>query len=235
MGIFYNPRIISENLEFYIDAANSRSYPGSGTTWSDLSGNGNTGTLVNSPAFSTDNLGYLSFDGTNDHVTIPSTALSSGNELTFSIWNYGYLPLVTSTVVYFVNGSSVRMLSTHLTWSDGNIYFDAGDGSGGSYDRIYKSAFIGGEYVHLGWHNWVFTKNSSAGTMKIYRDGELWHSGSGLTRPIGTATGTAYIGTTSPTGAFHKGYISNVSLFDRALSDTEVAQNFNAHRGRFGV
>jgi len=235
MSQVYGVNTVVDGLVLCLDAGNHRSYPGSGTTWTDVSGNGNTGTLFNSPTFSTDNSRYLSFDGTNDYATIPSTTLPSGNELTLSVWNYGYLPTVASALIRFVNGSGVRLLNVHLTWSDGNIYFDAGDGSGGSYDRISKGTLIGGEWVYLGWHHWVFTKNASAGTMKIYRDGELWQSGSGLTRPIGTATGTGYIATTSPTGTFHAGYISNISLFNRELSVTEVVQNYNATKTRFGL
>jgi hypothetical protein len=68
MGIAYNPRTITDGLVLCLDAANSKSYPGSGTTWTDLSGLGNTGTLTNGPTYSSANGGSLVFDGVNDYV-----------------------------------------------------------------------------------------------------------------------------------------------------------------------
>jgi len=74
MGV-HNGAIIPQNgLQLLLDAANTKSYPGSGTTWTDLSGNGNTGTLTNSPTFTTDNGGAIRFDGTNDYVVVADTA-----------------------------------------------------------------------------------------------------------------------------------------------------------------
>ena len=63
MGVAYNSRIITENLVLCLDAANSKSYPGSGTTWTDLSGNGNNATLTNGPTYSSANGGSIVFDG----------------------------------------------------------------------------------------------------------------------------------------------------------------------------
>jgi hypothetical protein len=68
MGLSHSPSIITQNLVLCLDAANPKSYPGSGTTWTDLSGNGNTGTLVNGVGYNSGNLGSLSFDGVNDYV-----------------------------------------------------------------------------------------------------------------------------------------------------------------------
>ena len=68
MAIFYNPRTITDGLVLCLDAANRKSYPGSGTTWTDLSGRGNTGTLTNGPTYSSANGGSIVFDGTDDIV-----------------------------------------------------------------------------------------------------------------------------------------------------------------------
>ena len=61
--------IVTDGLVLCLDAANPKSYPGSGTTWTDLSGNGNNGTLVNGVGYNSDNGGSLSFDGVNDYVS----------------------------------------------------------------------------------------------------------------------------------------------------------------------
>ena len=68
---YYN--IITRGLILHLDASAPSSYPGSGTTWSDISGNNHVGTLTNGPTFSTDGGGSIVFDGTNDYVTIPDS------------------------------------------------------------------------------------------------------------------------------------------------------------------
>jgi hypothetical protein len=70
MGAFAGPEILQQNLLFHFDAANSRSYPGTGTTWTDLSGNGRNGSLTNGPTFVSTNPKYFTFDGSNDTVNL---------------------------------------------------------------------------------------------------------------------------------------------------------------------
>ena len=83
---YYN--IITRGLVLHLDASSPSSYPGSGTSWSDISNNGHVGTLTNGPTFSTDGGGSIVFDGSNDYVTIPhSSNWSFGTgEFTFDIW-----------------------------------------------------------------------------------------------------------------------------------------------------
>jgi hypothetical protein len=90
MGIAYNPRTITDGLVLCLDAANSKSYPGSGTTWTDLSGLGNTGTLVNGVGYSGDNLGSLSFDGSNDRVELSSNAVGNENQFTIDTTEHSH-------------------------------------------------------------------------------------------------------------------------------------------------
>jgi len=68
MGTSYNANIVTDSLVLCLDAANPRSYPGSGTTWYDLSGNGHNGTLVNGVGFNSGERGSMIFDGTNDYI-----------------------------------------------------------------------------------------------------------------------------------------------------------------------
>jgi hypothetical protein len=88
MGFYRGPHIVTDGLILSLDAANNKSYPRSGTTWNDLSGNGNNGTLVNGPTFSSANGGSIVFDGTNDVVstTLVQTFV---NELTVETWYRG--------------------------------------------------------------------------------------------------------------------------------------------------
>ena len=85
--MYNGPHIATDGLVLYLDAANIKSYPGSGTTWSDLSGNNNSGTLTNGPTFSTGSLGSIVFDGTDDYLNIPdSTAMQVGDVFTINAW-----------------------------------------------------------------------------------------------------------------------------------------------------
>lgn len=227
----YGPRVVSNGLTFYLDAGNTKSYPGSGTAWSDISRNQSGGVLTNGPIFDSANGGSIAFDGVNDHVVVPSSALSSGTQLTFGVWNFG-ISSQPSSLIFFGN----RFLNVSLGWDD-IVSFDAGDGTGnttGLYDNIAKTALTS-EYQ--GWHYWSFTKNSVAGTMKIYRNGELWHSGAG-SAPIGASVGNAYLCFAPRFGiagfaAYHNGRIGMAKLYSRELSASEILQNYNATKGRF--
>jgi hypothetical protein len=88
MGLSHSPSIATNGLVLCLDAANRKSYPGSGTTWTDLSGNGNNGTLTNGPTYSSANGGSLSFDGTNDVVNSTTSIIdrADGQEITVSCW-----------------------------------------------------------------------------------------------------------------------------------------------------
>jgi hypothetical protein len=90
MSVAGGPDLIQDGLVLCLDAANTKSYPGSGTSWVDLSGNGNNGTLTNGPTFSSTNGGNIFFDGTNDYVRVSSTSIIPGSSsFTFNIWlNY---------------------------------------------------------------------------------------------------------------------------------------------------
>jgi len=83
----HSPRIITDGLVLCLDAGNPKSYPGSGTTWTDLSGNGNNGTLTNGPTYNSGNLGSLVFDGVNDYVNLGDLDLPA--PFTLSIWFKG--------------------------------------------------------------------------------------------------------------------------------------------------
>ena len=86
MATKYSPKIITNGLVLSLDAANNKSYPRSGTTWTDLSGNSNTGTLTNGPSFNDGNQGSIVFDGTDDYVNIPYNSGLIPNNLTLSAW-----------------------------------------------------------------------------------------------------------------------------------------------------
>lgn len=225
----YGPKIVTDGMTLCLDAANTKSYLGSGTVWTDLSRNGNNGTL-NGSVFNSANMGSIVFDGSDDYVSIPPSSLVSGSQMTFALWNFGNNIGVTTSVIGFENSSNIRMLNVHLPWG-GVIYFDAGNGTGntgGVFDRINKGV-TASEF--LGWQYWAFTKNSTAARMRIYLNGKLWHSGGG-SAPIGSSV-TASLGRLPSAGYHHNGRIAMAKLYSRELSESEILQNYNATKGRF--
>ncbi len=129
----------------------------------------------------------LQFNGSGN-IPLNATGLASvQNEITVALWCYGatnILP-VNSTIFEGQDAANQRQVNVHLPWGNGQVYWDCGnDGSG--YDRINiaadPSAWKGQ------WNHWAFTKNTATGSMKMYLNGELFHSGTGKTKPIDIAT-----------------------------------------------
>ena len=217
--------IVTDGLVLALDAGNTKSYPGSGSTWTDTVG-GNNGTLTNGPTYSSNNGGYLDFDGSNDYVTLPELSIA-GNEITFTVWNYG-ITAQQSSIIYLEDSNGRDVLNVHLPWSNGVVYFDKGRDAS-DVDRINKTR-SSSEYQ--GWHHWAFTANASTGSMKIYLDGSLWHSATGKTRTLNDVTGPErYIARIS--SYYHRGYIGNLMLYTKELSASEVLTNYNALKGRY--
>jgi len=217
-------QIITKDLVLYLDAGNINSYPGSGTTWTDLSGNGYNGTLVNGPTYNSANNGYLIFNGSNQNVTIPNASIPTGNLLSFCVWNYG-ITTQQSSVVESRDVNGTRTLNIHLPWSDGTVYFDCGG------DRLSKAA---SNANYQGWHYWCFTKNVSTGQMKIFLDGVAWTNSTGNVGSI-NATTAARLCSYAINTTYHNAYIGNVKIYNRALSTAEILQNYNIQKARFGL
>ena len=127
MGTGYNPRIITDGLVLCLDAANTRSYPGTGATWTDLKGS-NNGTLTNGPTFSNDNGGGIVFDGTDDDVDFSTSFLdvSANQGVTISAWIkttdssgniFYYLTGGVSEFRFEVNSSALKFQwTTYVCW-----------------------------------------------------------------------------------------------------------------------
>ncbi|MEM9261721.1 MAG: LamG domain-containing protein, partial [Bacteroidota bacterium] len=164
---------------------------------------------------------YLALNG-GGWAEVPPAALGMSSGITITFWTYG-LPSVmpvNSTIFEAVDGANRRQFNVHLPWSDGNIYWDCGnDGSG--YDRIFKAAdpteFAGQ------WHHWAFTKDVASGTMSIYLNGELWHSGTDRNRPIVNPT-SMNIGANASGSLTHPGHLDNFTMWQSALTAEEIQQ-----------
>jgi hypothetical protein len=127
----------------------------------------------------------FSLNAVNGKIDLPSDAFSSiSNEITVSFWSKGNEKVLpnNNSIFYGTDNNNNREINVHLPWSNASIYFDCGNNGSGTYDRIDKAAATA-EFEGV-WSHWTFTKNTVSGSMKIYHNGELWHSGTGKTLPM---------------------------------------------------
>ena len=229
MGTSYNPRIITDGLVFCVDAANKRSYPGAGTAWTDLSKQGNNGTLTNGPTFDSANAGSIVFDGTNDYVSITRNSSITPNYISVCGWikinskssNQFLLALPRS-----VNGGASYMMYYSLSLNGFVAY--ARTNSTGTIQTTSTFSPDTGRWYFL-----CMTSNGS--NLILFIDGEfeasssfssvLEYSGSTVLR-IGS-----YDNQGTPT--YTNGNIPNVSIYNRALTPDEIRQNYLATKGRY--
>ena len=228
----YKP-IVTDGLVFCLDAANTKSYPGSGTTWSDLTKNSNNGTLTNGPTFNSSNGGSILFDGIDDYISYPdSNSISIVGDITINSWikvnNFStYRAIVSKTT-----GGVPSPFDLYLNPSTGNPSFLRGNGS-------YFYFFDGSTNPTAGiWQNVCLTMGGLF--CSYYLNGSLVNSGN-ITNifggsPVISDGGLPMTIGRRPDGAtIMDGNIAVVNLYDRELSAVEVLQNYNATKSRFGI
>ena len=223
MSIRYNPSIVRDNLVLYLDAANTKSYPGSGTTWKDISGKNHDGTLTNGPTFSSDNSGCIVFDGSNDHVVLNSSfQVSTSGTYSFEAWIYK-----TATAT---NNIGVLISGGYGGDKDGIII--ASEEFAGTTIKVFS---VNGD-VNAVYYNGISQPLSgSNGTNVTYNLNEWIHVAvTGIT--VNSTDGAAHhIGQNNNNTNEYTGRIANLKIYDRELTSTEVKQNYNALKGRFGL
>jgi len=236
MAAFSGPNLVTTGLSMYLDAADLLSYPGTGTVWSDISGNGNNGTLVSSPTYSSSNGGYFTFNGTSQYVGLPYNATTltfSSKNFTLDCWIYltaysrgfsGYYAAALFSNVWLQWGISGTISSYYNTY----IYANAGAVNNGvSYSFALNT-----------WYNLTMTYATGTGTWTMYVNGYAIGSFVGATTWTEGSSNPYYIGNNPQTGYnyYFPGYISNFKAYNNiTLSATQIGQNFNAYRGRYGI
>ena len=224
------PNIVTDGLVLYLDAANTKSYPGSGTVWTDIAA-GNNGTLTNGPTFNSANGGSIVFDGVDDYVDCGNNAITkpTGN-MTINYWfkgvsstlNFatgvgaggfsgqrGYIlgPNTGTQLAFFIASNSTNVVSAtyNVTINPSTWYYLSGVFSASNYLKIFLNGFE------------VASTTASVPASQFTENG--------LSLKIG-ARGDAY---------YFTGNISQFSMYHRALSSTEILQNYNSTKTRFGL
>lgn len=216
-------QIATDGLVFHVDAGNKNSYPGSGTSWVNLI-NSNTGILTNGPTFNTSNLGSISLDGTNDYISSFGNAIvpAGSSPYTVSVWVYR-------------NRSNVGYEELLAQWTyanSGNSFYFGFNSGDVRFSDSWSNVTVSGASNTGVWMNLVGVNTGS--NAYIYLNGILSATkGSALTY---TGTANFLIGRQGELdGEYFGGKISNVFVYNRALSTTEVMQNYNAQKSRFGL
>ena len=214
-------------LTLCLDAGNTKSYPGSGTTWTDLSGRGNTGTLEGA-GYNSANGGSLTFDGTDDYVSITSNTNVAGlTTYSVSIWVYFNLGSSGIDSRFFWRGNYGVLLAKD-TGNQFFFYIRSSITTTGSIGGVGTSSSVLGN-----WNNIALTYDGS--TVRAYLNGNLAGSTSMTGGIINDEPTIVRLGFYPAAGFASSCRISGCLEYTRTLSAAEVQQNFNALRGRFSI
>jgi hypothetical protein len=217
----YMPDIVRNGLVLNLDAGEPSSYPGSGNTWTDLSGNGYVGTLTGGPTYSSSNGGSISFDGTDDYVELNTTNIVTGTNA-FSFDCFYTITAVNGGGEIFGNYGSGY--TTNYLWISGEY---------GVY--IQGNVYFPGAPLQAGTYHMAVTRTSS-GSVILYKDGVQVNSGT-LTASIPVGPNFRIGADTNSSGGVGgerlNGKIYSQKLYNRALTSAEIQQNYQALRGRF--
>lgn len=238
MGINYNPSIVTSGLVLCLDAGNTKSYPGSGTAWTDLSGNGLTGTINNAPVFSSSSGGNFTFNGTSNTISFTRKRFTAG--LTYAAW---------------IKTTSAKNTATYTTTTANPIVADTNNGVWNGFG-VHNGKLRYCYYNRTGNANAVITSDSTASvntgswihvavthsyteTAKLYINGVLDSTfnvaTTGSFDPWAQWIAADRIGAGYGSVDFFNGSIAQVILYSFDLTIDQVLQNYNALRGRFGL
>lgn len=211
MAVYGGPDIVTSGLILHLDAGSNKSYPGSGNTWFDLMGN-NNGTR-NGTTYLPDNKGIFSLNGTSDYIIVSSVIDATSIDVWFYMNNRNNFPIIYA-------GADTYNSST-WQWSifnfGGNTYWAPSS----------SSTIITSSVPTVAWINAVIVRKSSSSLIYI-NNVVLSPFGSKI-----TTTGNLYIGKSGAN--YMNGKIASLKLYNKELSSLEVAQNYNAIKGRFGL
>lgn len=250
MAFHNSGRIVTSGLVLSLDAADRNSYVSGSTTWFDLSGNNNSGSLINGPAYTGSNGGAIVFDGSNDYVNVgdpTSLRLGTGN---FTINSF------VKTLNVDIDGQIIIKRQSISPYTSINLslgsWFDTGGGGitplASKRVRIAIRQDGSNQYIATTTNdvtdgNWKYislVRNS--GTIALYVNAVtqpmtvIYNTGTGISSDVSANGYTYSIGAIGDVGiSYLTGSISQVQIYNRALSAQEVRQNYDAMKSRFNL
>lgn len=230
--IFGSPPIVTSGLVLNLDAGNTKSYPRSGTIWRDLSGNNYSGSLVNGPTFNSANGGTIVFDGTNDYtvLTRPAQIITSGS-ISINLWaKWTTVGTTISTIQVLIdNNHSSSPVQGFVIQDRPDLSKKIQFGTSFATNGVTSSFQVG----NGSWQN--ITGTFQSGSTRLYINGVL-DGISTLEANMATVQPNISIGYWQFTpGRYLNGNVATVQIYNRALTPTEVQQNYNAQKSRFNL
>jgi hypothetical protein len=225
MGFYDGPSIVTNGLVLSLDAADKNSYPGSGTTWTDLTGNSNNGTLSNGPTFNSSNGGSIVLDGSNDYVALPS--INTNAAITLNFW----ANRTSNTTPTLMSGGATNGESNYLQIRTGassislvnNNFVELGNfgaSTGTNLNAIY---------------NIIIIRPVSGTTFSCYINGEFKNTLTINALYSTFSTSQPALGISTSLAEPYTGRIYSFSYYNRVLSATEILQNYDVQKTRFGL
>jgi len=221
------PKIVTDGLVLCLDAAGTKSYPGSGSTWYDLSGNGNNGTL-NGVGYNSANGGSLSFDGSNDYINQSSPSLN--------LTNFTFSAFIKGSGLIFGSGAQ-ESWPRYFQFQTNSFLFRPTRVIG---NGIYYTITIPSPITNQ-WNMVSYVRTGS--TMYAFQNGTLVNTYNSFpTNNLVTYSNWGqFIGKVKrdhsqwTNESFFTGNIANLSVYNRALTASEISQNYNSLKGRYGL
>jgi hypothetical protein len=223
MGLSHSPKVISDGLVLYLDATNTRSYSGTGSSWYDLSVYGNNSTLVSSPTFINNKYGQLAFNGSTQYTTVPHTStLWNGQTFTLSVWakktgtgDQGAFGIMISKDINYIahayNGKTMASFR-NSTGQQILIY--------GNNPASYNE-----------WRHYAFTYDGTVGV--LYENGAATGSTALSGNIVYSSSNPLNIGRFDSGGYHLNGCIAGAMVYNRALNADEILQNYNATKYKY--
>jgi hypothetical protein len=243
MSFHHSPQIVNSGLVLCLDAADPKSYPGSGTSWFDRSGNGNHASLINGASYNSSGPKFIRCDGTNDYIEVlDSSSLDFGSSnFTVEYWFRKLRNTSSLSDIWGVNkwntGASPGTNEWTLAIGNGST------GTGNNYSfavQVGTTSYSSGastELLSLGvWYQLIGVRNG--GTLQAYLNSELklTNSPSGFTSSsvVNNVSGrNLRINNSALNNYYTNADNGAVRIYNRALTQDEILQNYNASRTRF--
>lgn len=230
MARIHSPSIITNGLVLCVDAANPKSYPGSGTEWNDAISSGYNFALINGPTYTSSNLGYFTFDGVNNIATAGYNTALDTQTPTVEVWIK--TNATTQNGFWFEKGA----LNTQYSLFQENSVIQWRQNMSSGQGLVNLSTTTATYINTNSWYQVVGTYTS--GSRILYINGVQVNSdtqdGTIATNASGMSIG-AYGGNSGNNAYWYNGALSICRVYNRVLTATEIAQNFNALRGRYGI
>jgi hypothetical protein len=240
MAFFRGPSIVTDGLVLYLDAANPDSYPGSGNTWFDISGNGNHFTLYNGVSFSGSDKGVLVFDGVNDYASSNNNInLNQFSQIVVEVYCRTNSSPTTSGMIFesTSNWNSVTGGLGFAINSNGSVFTLNSNHT--NHNTQGARNYLSTDNSQWNQHVNIFSKIADSTGRLTYLNSNLTNFVTGNTITAGDnrsfANDIFYIGSRSGTGVFFNGNISILKIYGLKNSSDQVLQNYNATKTRFGL